>query len=327
MLALALVLAASPVDVQLRNAALLGPSSRAPIGWALAAPVRVVSWPRSTLPRVRHDGPLGAFEVLVDLSREGTEVEARVRQPVRALGVGAWPVVLKAGAVLALQGHDAQGWQVAFLPEHHVPFSVMTLEDDARPVTRAVRPATPLRFRLEDGGSGECAVDELFQTPTSEAPTLRLEPSRWTCLRAGDDVGGFSPVRAETDLLEVSGWVRRASVRCDGVSSGLGLSGLGAGAGDGLLEAEAATLPKGTKLLDAAGGAVVTTLIRPARALALDGGAWRLEPLVRGSLTVQWSRVFLEPSVAPFRETQRWHGVGSSGSTASDWPRPRAATE
>jgi hypothetical protein len=286
---LSLLLAAAPVDVSLRSAALLATMdqpremkaganearrSRAdqPVGWAESLPVSVSSWRTSTVLRVRHDGPAVTFEALVDLTREGTQVDARVRQPVRVTGVGAWVLVLKAGVAVPLLGRAPDGLRVGFLPEQRMPFAAVTLPEVALAVPRTKE--APLK----------CAVTALSVRPEEDAASLTVEPFAWTAHRAGPDTKGFTPVHLENATATLHGFVRSSALRCDDVGpGGLGLSGLGVGGGDGIVQAEAAVLPAGTRLFAAPGDATpLATLKKPTAAFTIDGSTWRLDPMTSG---------------------------------------------
>jgi hypothetical protein len=311
MLLLPLLIAAAPVDVHLRSAALLGPTTEQPVGWAESLPVSVSAWKGPTLLRVRHDGRAVSFEAFVDLTRDGTQVEARVRHPVRVSGVGDWVLVLKGGATVPLLGRAPEGLRVGFLPEQLIPFAAVTLPEVALPVPPTKN--APLK----------CAVAALSVRADDAAPSLTVEPSAWTAHRSGPDTKGFTPVHLENTTATLHGFVRPSALRCDEVGAGgLGLSGLGTGAGDGTIEAEAAVLPAGTRLFAApVDSAFFARLKKPTAAFTVDGRAWRLDPLSSGSATVQLTRVFLAPDVHPPRERRRPHGIGSSTSRHPNWPR------
>jgi hypothetical protein len=315
MVMLALVLAAAPIDVHLRSAALLGPTTNAPIGWAETTPVQVVAWSSPTVLTVRHDSAAVTFEALIDLSREATEVEVRLHEPVQVSGVGAWRVVLKASASVPLVGHGPEGLRLAFLPEMGMPFETVTLAPDAPPRART---------SLNKLTRIDCTARALHLEPEPTSPELTLKTSAWTVYRLGPDVDGFTPVLLENAVAEVTGFAPVSSLRCGASnSSGLGIAGTGAGAADGSLAAEAAVLPAMTRLLEAPDGAVVATVKRKTGALALPDGTWRLDALQHGGATVQFTRVVLEAGVTPKRGPRRSHGIGRTTSLRSDWPRPR----
>jgi hypothetical protein len=311
-----LVLAAAPVEVHLRAAALLGPTTRAPVGWAEATPVQVMEWSSPTMLKVRHDSAAVTFEALIDLSHAATEVEVRLRERVQVAGGDGWRVVLKAGASVPLVGHGPEGLRLAFLPEMGMPFETVTLPPDTPPM----RP----RPRLAKNALIDCVVPALHLAPNPTAPFVALATSTWTVHRTGPDVDGFSPVLLENTIAEVAGFAQVSSLRCGASNSnGLGLAGTGAGAADGSLEAEAAVLPAMTRLLEAADGAVVATVKRKTGALGLPDGTWRLDPLPHAGGTVQFTRVVLEAGLTPSRAPRRLHGIGRTTSLRGDWPRPR----
>jgi len=307
---LALVLTAVPVELRVDSAALLAPTTNQPVGALSSVRVTAESWTSPTVFLARHESAAIEVTARVDLSREGTYVEAVAAQDVTLTGTGAWLVVLKKGAQVPLVGHVPEGLRVGFKREHFAVTPYATIPD----VTRPVPPA--------EGPDEECLVTTMYARAEPDAPSWKLA-SFATTVHRGTSVGGWSPAWAEGLSTIVHGFVRVADVVCGvGSGGGLGLSGIGTGSGDGMVEAQAATLPQGTRLFASEKDTVpLATLKTKAEGLKLKDGTWRINSVRSGSGWVRFSNVYLGKDARVTLGPLGTHGVGSSIAHHDGWPR------
>jgi hypothetical protein len=312
---LALVLAAapsSPVDLHALSAGLLAPSTKTPVGVLDDVPITPVRWLAPTLLRARHESDAVRLDALIDVSRDGTAVEARARRAVTLGGVGVWTVVLKEGTRVPLLGRVADGLRVGFLEDQLAPFTAATVPDEER----AVPPI---------GGPVERCLVRVLHAKADRAAARWNVPSFAATVHRGASKDGWASAWAETSAVVVHGFVHDDDVACDvGAGGGLGLSGVGAGATDGVVRARAATLPAGTKLFSSAKELEpFATLKKATRGLLLDDGAWRIDHVKSGAGEVHLRNVFVGRDTPLTLEPPQGHGVGSVARQTTTWPRLR----
>lgn len=313
---LALVLAAtpsSPVELHAVAAGLLAPATRTPVGSLHDVPISAVRWLSPTVLSARHESPTIQLEALIDLSREGTAVEAIATRAITLGGTGAWTVVLKEKSHVPLLGRQADGLRVGFLPDQPTPLPMATVPDEVRPV-----PATT-------GAVERCLVRALHAKPDRSAPRWSLPSFATSVHRGPTNTDGWASAWAEGSAVVVHGFVQEHDVDCDaGAGGGLGLLGVGAGASDGVVNARAATLPAGTKLFASPKDATpFATLKTATRGLLLDDGAWRFDHVKSGAGEVHLRGVFVARDTPLTLEAAQGHGVGSVVNHFPDWPRLR----
>ncbi|MBL8921359.1 MAG: hypothetical protein JNJ54_21040 [Myxococcaceae bacterium] len=312
---LALLLAATPsapVELQVVSAGLLAPMTRTPVGSMRDVPISAVRWLSPTVLSARHESATIQLEALLDLSRDGTAVEALATRATTLSGTGAWTAVLKEQARVPLLGRLADGLRIGFLPDQLTPLAMATVPDEERPVPAAAGPAE------------RCVVRALHARAERSAPRWDL-PSSTATVHRGPSKGGWASAWAEGSAVIIHGFVHEDDVDCHaGAGGGLGLSGVGTGASDGVVNARAATLPAGTKLFASPKELTpFATLKTATRGLLLDDGTWRLDHVKSGAGEVSLRGVFVARETPLTLEPARSHGVGSVVSRPSDWPRLR----
>jgi len=311
LLALLLAAAPSPVELHALSAGLLAPETKKPVGAVDDVPLTATRWRSQTVFRARHQSKTVELEAWVDLSREGTYVEAVASRDVALSAGGPWTVVLKRGAKVPLLGRVADGLRVGFLPRHRMALPAATVPDEARSIPSAAGPVEP------------CLVRALHARPDASSAKWGTPSSAWTVHRGASTKAGWAPAWAESEVTIVHGFVRDADVVCDeGPGSGLGLSGTGAGSGDGMVVAREVTLPAGSKLFSSpAASTPIATLKVAVRALVLDDGTVRTDPLESGAGSVRFSNVVLAKDVVLPMLDARPYGVGSTMLQLDGWPR------
>ncbi|MDP1922778.1 MAG: hypothetical protein Q8L14_41430 [Myxococcales bacterium] len=313
LLALLLAAAPAPVELHVLSAGLLAPETKQPVGAMDDVFVTPVKWVSPTLFKARHESSTVELEALLDLSREGTFLEAIASRDVALSGTGQWLVVLKRGAKVPLLGRLADGLRVGFLPQHLMVTSVATVPDEGRQVPPATGPAET------------CVVRAMYARPEAGAAKWETPSVAWTMHRGPSSKTGWAQAWADGQVTIVHGFVRDSDVECDvGSGGGLGLSGVGGGSGDGFVVAEEATLPAGTTLFTSARDAKpFATLRAPIRALRLGDGTWRTDPIKSGTGWVRFSTVVLAKGAVVTTKKAQTHGIGSSVMHQPDWPHLR----
>lgn len=308
---LSLLLAAAPVDLHVLGAGLVSPTTKVPIGAMSDVTIVPLAWTTPTTLKLSHDTAQVTLEAVIDLSREGTFVEAIAQRAVRLVGTGEWVVVLKRGATVPLVGRTPEGLRVGFQLEDTSVVAFATVPDDER------GPPPPA-----SGPAESCLVTTLHSRADQRSPKWKL-PSFSTTVHRGPSKSGWAAAWVETSTTIVHGFVRDADVLCDvGSGGGLGLAGVGTSSGDGLIEAQAATVPVGAKFFASeAETEWVATLKAPARGLKLKNGSWRLEHLKSGSGELRLSNVFLGHATVVQLEPVKQHGVGGSSLHKPEWPK------
>ncbi|MDP3506168.1 MAG: hypothetical protein Q8S33_37865 [Myxococcales bacterium] len=326
LLALLLAAAPAPVELHVLSAGLLAPETKRPLGAMEDVFVTPVKWVSPTLFKARHESSTVELEALLDLSREGTFVEAVPSRDVMLSGTGAWVVVLKRGAKVPLLGRLADGLRIGFLPQHLMVTSSATVPDEVR----SVPPATG-----EDKAPGgdvvgratqqTCVVRAMYARPEAGAAKWQTSSFAWTIHRGASSKTGWAAAWADGQVAIVHGFVRDSDVDCEvGSGGGLGLSGVGGGSGDGFVIAEEATLPAGTTLFTSARDASpFATLRAPIRALRLEDGTWRTDLIKSGPGWVRFSNVALAKGTVVMTKKAQTHGVGSSVMHQPEWPHLR----
>lgn len=310
LLALLLTAAPAPVDLHVLSAGLLAPETKQPVGAMDDVFVTPVKWVSSTLFKARHESASVELEALLDLSRDGTFLEAVATRDVALAGTGLWVVVLKRGAKVPLLGRLADGLRLGFLPQHLMVTNAATVPDESRPIPPATGPAET------------CVVRAMYARPEAGAAKWETPSFAWTIHRGPSSKAGWATAWADGQVTIVHGFVRDSDVECDvGSGGGLGMAGFGGGSGDGFVVAEEATLPAGTKLFtssrDAAPFATLKTAIR---ALHLKDGTWRTDPIKSGAGWVRFSNVVLAKDAVVVLKKAETHGVGGSVMHQPDWP-------
>lgn len=307
MLIAALVLAAAPSPVELHaiRAGLLSDQA-SPIGSLDDGVLVERKWVTQTLLFARHDNPGITLDAYVDVSRDGTFVEAVAKADVTLSATKGWTVVLEKGAAVPVMGHFAEGLRIGFLERSNMVVPAATIPDIAKPVPEANLP------------EAKCWVRALHAA--ADVRSARWEPSTvgFTVHLGEAAASGWAPAYADGEVTRVHGFARAADVLCDaGVGGGLGLSGFG-GASDGVLTARSATLPVGTQLFwsDSA-PTPFATLRQPVTGLRSKTG-WRIL-IIQGETRVVLNGVTVKADVTLGPEEQ--HGVGGAVIRRADWPR------
>jgi hypothetical protein len=310
LLALLLAAAPAPVELHVLSAGLLAPETKQPVGAMDDVPVTAVKWVSSTLFKARHESSSVELEALLDLSRDGTFVEVIASRDVALSGAGLWVVVLKRGAKVPLLGRVGDGLRVGFLPQHLMVTNAATVSDEGRQVPPATGPAET------------CVVRAMYARPEAGAAKWETPSFAWTIHRGPSSKAGWSPAWADGQVTIVHGFVRDSDVECNvGSGGGLGMSGMGSGGSDGLVVAEEGTLPAGTKLFTSARDtAPFATLRVPLRALRLEDGTWRTDPLKSRSGSVRFTNVVLAKDAVVTTKKAKTHGIGGSMMRQPEWP-------
>ncbi len=308
---LPLLLAAAPVDLNVLGAGILAPSSKTPIGAMVDLSIVPQAWTSPTVMRFTHESAQVKLDGVIDLSREGTYVEASATRNVVLTSTGQWLVVLKRGAKVPLVGRAPDGLRIGFQVEDSavVPFATVPDDDEV---------AAPVAAGPEE----KCAVSTVHARADLHAPKWKL-PSFATSVHRGPSSGGWAPAWVDGPSTIVHGFVHDADVQCDvGTGGGLGLSGIGGSSGDGIVDAREGLVPAGTVLFAGADEREqVAVLKAPARGLLLESGAWYFGHLKSGSGELRLSNVFVGKKTVVELEPSRRHGVGGSSVAKKNWPR------
>lgn len=306
---LALLLSAAPIELVALDAALLS-SNGSVVGTLEDLALTPMTWATPTLLRARHSGSRVEFEGFVDVSREGTLVEARIAKDLAVTTEPGWRIVLKAGAAVPLLGRLSDGLRLGFRPNDAMVVKVVTVPETPAPLPTMEKP-------VDDG----CTAMALYRSADLGAPRWAPSSAQWDLVRSAK-VGAWFPAYAEGGLARVYGFVHERDVHCGlGMGGGFGISGMGSSCGDGSLSARAVTLPASTRLFARADlTEQVATLKQPTPALVLEDGSLRTELIRSGPGEVRFVRVFasmkgLEPG--PLTS----HGVGRQRRHEPDWPR------
>lgn len=294
------------------SAGLLAPATKTPVGAVDDVTITSVRWLAPTLLKARHESEAVRVEALIDLSRDGTAVEVVARKAITLSGTGAWTFVLKEGAHVPLLGKVADGLRVGFLEDQRAPLVAGTVPDVERPLPPTTGPVEP------------CFVRALYAKAEPGAPRWEA-PSSAAAVHRGASTGGWASAWADGFGVVIHGFVRDEDVQCDADWDGaLALTGVGAGAADGVVTARAARLPAGTRLFASPKDLEpIATLKAPTRGLLLEDGSWRIDHVQSGSGEVRFRNVFVGRDTPLALEPRRAHGVGSVVQRPHDWPRLR----
>lgn len=306
---LALLLSAAPVELVALDAALLS-SNGTVVGSVDDLTLTPLTWANPTLLRARHSGPRVDVEAFIDVSRDGTFVEAHLTKEVAVTTEPGWRIVLKQGARVPLLGRLSDGLRLGFREHDAMVVKAVTVPDQPLPI--------PVSEKSVDDG---CAAMVLYRTADLGAPRWAPSSAQWT-LERGQKTGAWYPAWADGALARVFGFVHERDVHCgQGLGGGFGVSGLGTTGSDGLLSAQAVTLPAGTKLYARADlTEVVATLKQPTAALRLTDGSLRTDPVSSGRGSVRFVRVFASLKGLELGPLEG-HGSGRHFRTNPDWPR------
>lgn len=308
---LPLLLAAAPLDLHVLGAGVGAPSSKTPIGAIFDVSIVPKSWTSPTVMRFTHESAQVTLDGVIDLSREGTYVEATAARNVVLGGTGQWLVVLKRGAKVPLVGRTAEGLRIGFQTEDSavVPFATVPDEDKGAPP-----PAS--------GPEEKCLVSTVHARADLHSPKWKL-PSFATTVHRGPSKSGWAPAWVDGTSTIVHGFVRDADVTCDvGSGGGFGMGGIGSSSGDGMVEAQEGLVPAGAVLFAGEDELEqVAVLKAPARGLKLKSGAWYFGHLQSGKGELRLSNVFVAKKTVVELQPSRTHGVGGTSVTKLNWPR------